>query len=224
MFLEVLGLARRQTMMVILPCLVSSGVGAMVFTGLGKWTGLEIGALSHPRPRYRRNWWRPTSSGRSRWPPWSRSGHGASSASASEQHELARTHTMAITVGAGLLTGCLAAVYALVTGHSPAEVALSGQATLATLGVDPESGRRGRWCCCCCARASPTGCAWGPSAAARCSRPSSWARLRSAGQRTRAWHRHRSRACHRYGRGCGSDRSTRDERRARRAAARGCCD
>ncbi len=47
---------------------------------------------------------------------------------------------MSITVAAGLLTGCLAAVYAMVTGHSPADVALSGQATLATLGADP-----GKW-------------------------------------------------------------------------------
>ena len=48
LLLEVLGLARRQTMLVILPCLVSSGIGALIFTGLGDWTGLGIGALSIP--------------------------------------------------------------------------------------------------------------------------------------------------------------------------------
>ena len=46
MFVEVVGLARRQAMLLLLPCLVSSGVGALVFTGLGDWTGLSIG----PRP------------------------------------------------------------------------------------------------------------------------------------------------------------------------------
>ena len=47
-FLEILGLGRRQTMLVVIPCLLSSGVGALVFTGLGRWTGLEIGALAIP--------------------------------------------------------------------------------------------------------------------------------------------------------------------------------
>ena len=48
MFLEVLGLGRRQLMLVVLPCLLSCGVGALVFTGLGGWTGFEIGALAIP--------------------------------------------------------------------------------------------------------------------------------------------------------------------------------
>ena len=44
---------------------------------------------------------------------------------------------MAATVGAGLLVGGAACAYALLTGHSPAEVALSGQATLPVLATDP---------------------------------------------------------------------------------------
>ena len=47
-FLEILGLGRRRTMLVVVPCLVASGVGALLFTGLGRWTGLEIGALAIP--------------------------------------------------------------------------------------------------------------------------------------------------------------------------------
>ena len=50
---------------------------------------------------------------------------------------LASERVLSVTVGAGLLAGCSAAVYALVTDHSSAEVALSGQATLATLATDP---------------------------------------------------------------------------------------
>ena len=139
MFLEVLGLARRQTMMVVLPCLVSSGVGAMVFTGLGEWTGLEIGALSIPNLGSAQLvavdivWAIPVAAVVAVG-TWGVFNLGQRTA------RLASTHTMAITVAAGLLTGCLAAVYAVVTGHSPADVALSGQATLATLGADP-----GKW-------------------------------------------------------------------------------
>ena len=47
-FLELLGLGRRQTLLVVLPCLVASGVGALLFTGLGQWTGLGIGVLAIP--------------------------------------------------------------------------------------------------------------------------------------------------------------------------------
>jgi hypothetical protein len=43
------GLARRQMMLLVLPCLVSNGVGALVLTGLGDWTGFGIGALSIPQ-------------------------------------------------------------------------------------------------------------------------------------------------------------------------------
>lgn len=47
-FIEVMGLARRQTLLVVLPCLLSSGIGALVFTGLGNWTGLPTGTLALP--------------------------------------------------------------------------------------------------------------------------------------------------------------------------------
>ena len=47
-FLELLGLERRRTLLVVLPCLVSSGIGALLFTGLGQWTGLGIGVLAIP--------------------------------------------------------------------------------------------------------------------------------------------------------------------------------
>ena len=44
---------------------------------------------------------------------------------------------MVATVGAGLVVGAAACAYALLTGHSPAEVALSGQRTLPVLATDP---------------------------------------------------------------------------------------
>ncbi|MGH8827451.1 MAG: chloride channel protein [Jiangellaceae bacterium] len=136
MFLEVVGLARRQTMLVVLPCLVSSGVGALVFTGLGDWTGLEIGALTIPDLEPARLvvadlvWALPVAAVVA-VATWGVFVIGRRTAS------LASSRTMATTVVVGLLAGCSAAVYAVVTGHSPAEVALSGQATLATLATHP---------------------------------------------------------------------------------------
>ncbi|WP_235921735.1 chloride channel protein [Lentzea tibetensis] len=139
MFLEVAGLARRQTMQLVLPCLVSSGVGALVFTGLGKWTGLEIDALSIPDLEPARleiadvAWAFPVAAvvAVTTW---------AIFAVGRRTARLAASRTMVITVAAGLLAGCSAALYAVITDHSPADVALSGQATLPTLATQP-----GQW-------------------------------------------------------------------------------
>jgi hypothetical protein len=32
----------------MLPSLVASGIGALILTGLGRWTGVELGTLSVP--------------------------------------------------------------------------------------------------------------------------------------------------------------------------------
>ncbi|MEV6974909.1 chloride channel protein [Kitasatospora sp. NPDC093806] len=48
MMIEAAGLGGPQLLLLILPCLLASGVGALVFTGFGHWTGLSIGALSLP--------------------------------------------------------------------------------------------------------------------------------------------------------------------------------
>lgn len=136
MFLEVVGLARRQTMLIVLPCLVASGVGALVFTGLGDWTGLEIGALAIPdlepaRLEIAGLMWALPLAAVVAVATWGIFVVGRKTAS------LASSRTMVTTVVVGLLAGCSATVYAVVTGHSSAEVALSGQATLATLATDP---------------------------------------------------------------------------------------
>ncbi|MET0448002.1 MAG: chloride channel protein [Aeromicrobium sp.] len=136
MFLEVLGLARRQLMLVVLPCLLSSGVGALLFTGLGRWTGLEVGALAIPHLEPARLaladvvWAVPLACAvaAGTWIVHVGGRRGA---------RLAETHLMATTVGAGLVAGTAACVHAMITDHSPAEVALSGQATLAALATDP---------------------------------------------------------------------------------------
>ena len=136
MFLEVVGLARRQTMLIVLPCLVASGVGALVFTGLGEWTGLEIGALAIPdldaaRLGVADVMWALPLAAVVAIATWGVFVVGRRIAS------LASSRAMVTTVVVGLLAGCCATVYAVVTGHSSAEVALSGQDTLATLATDP---------------------------------------------------------------------------------------
>jgi len=136
MFLEILGLGRRQAMLVVLPCLASSGVGALVFTGLGDWSGLETGSLAIPglAPS-------PLTLPDVLWSiplgiavavgTWAVFQLGRRTAS------WVTARTMTYTILAGVVVGGLAAVYAVTTGHSPAEVALSGQATLETLAGDP---------------------------------------------------------------------------------------
>ena len=136
MFLEILGLGRRQAMLVVLPCLASSGVGALVFTGLGSWSGLETGSLAIPGldPA-------PLTIGDVLWSipigiavafgTWAVFQLGRRTAS------WVTERTMTYTILAGIVVGGLAAVYAVTTGHSPADVALSGQVTLETLAGDP---------------------------------------------------------------------------------------
>ncbi|WP_426244820.1 chloride channel protein [Nocardioides sp. LHG3406-4] len=135
-FLEVLGLARRELMLVVLPCLLSSGVGALLFTGLGRWTGFEIGALALPGLAPTRlvaadvAWAVPLAFGVAvgTWLVY---------VAGRRTARLAESHVMGATVGAGILAGAAACAYALITDRSPVEVALSGQATLPALASDP---------------------------------------------------------------------------------------
>lgn len=129
LLLEVVGLASRSVMLVIVPCIVSSGVGALLFTGLGHWTGLPTGSLALPDV----------------------------SATTLDLADLlfvvplaaavallmhvatilgrrvaaaAMPRPILVAVGAGVLTGALAGLFALVTGRSPVEVLESGQQSL----------------------------------------------------------------------------------------------
>jgi H+/Cl- antiporter ClcA len=136
LMLEVLGLARRQAMLVVLPCLLSSGVGALVFTGMGNWTGLGIGALSLPGIEPVRlhaadvAWSVPLAIAVSvlTWPVFELGRRTAA---------LAKERVLPVTLAAALLAGGSAAVYALVTDHTADEVVLSGQATLYAIASDP---------------------------------------------------------------------------------------
>lgn len=139
LLIEVAGVGGPRLFAVMLPALLSSGVGAVVFTGLGRWTGLATGDLSlelyapFPRLDAADVLWavligaalaaalHPVLAGARRV------------ASYVSQRPLPRTVLCAL--GAAVC----AALYALATGRSPGDVASSGQATLAELAVDPHA-------------------------------------------------------------------------------------
>ncbi|MFI9111054.1 chloride channel protein [Streptomyces venezuelae] len=139
LLMEVAGAGGPRLFAVMLPALLSSGVGALVFTGFGRWTGLETGSLALRLPA-----------------PFPALDIGdvlwtipLALAVAVLLHPLLRAaRRVAAFVAAGpvartalcaLAAAACAALYALLTGRSPADVALSGQATLGQLAADPHA-------------------------------------------------------------------------------------
>lgn len=139
MVVEAAGVGGARLVALLLPCLTASATGALVFTGFGHWTGLSIGALTLPSslPRVGPDagdflWGLPlaalvavviTLARRLGWRTAAWAG---------------RDSAWRVVVCATAVGVCLAA-YALVTGRSPAEAALSGQATLDRLAGDPHA-------------------------------------------------------------------------------------
>ncbi|QDY81122.1 chloride channel protein [Streptomyces qinzhouensis] len=137
MIVEAAGLAGTQLFVLLLPCLLASGVGALVFTGFGRWTGFSTGGLSLPSVPADTTpdagdflWGVPVAvliavivlyahrigTVTARW---------------------TSLRTGPRTVACAVAVGVLIAAYALITGRSPTEAALSGQAMLGTLAADP---------------------------------------------------------------------------------------
>ncbi|MFD9339127.1 chloride channel protein [Streptomyces sp. NPDC060028] len=139
LLIEVAGVGGPQLFAVMLPALLSSGVGALVFTGLGRWTGLATGdlslGLSAPVPHLD-------------VPDvlWALAIAAALAAVLHPLPAVARrvaayvaARPLVRTVVCALGAAACAALYALLTGRSPANVASSGQATLAELAADPRA-------------------------------------------------------------------------------------
>jgi H+/Cl- antiporter ClcA len=138
LLMEVVGVGGPRLFAVILPALLASGVGAIVFSGFGHWTGFRTGSLSMSLPA----------------PPTLDTGDvvwtvligivvgaavhlllvGGRFTARLTARALHRT-TLLCALGAG---GC-AAAFAGLTRHSPAEVALSGQAALSALAAHPHA-------------------------------------------------------------------------------------
>ncbi|WP_405977519.1 chloride channel protein [Streptomyces sp. NBC_00158] len=139
LLIEVAGVGGPQLFSVMLPALLSSGVGALVFTGFGRWTGLETGSLSLtlsapvPRPDAADVLWTVP----------------LALALAVLLHPvLTAARRVAAYVTGGVLhrtvlcavaAAACAALYSLITGRTPADVASSGQTTLARLAADPQA-------------------------------------------------------------------------------------
>ncbi|MFG2133723.1 chloride channel protein [Streptomyces sp. NPDC048751] len=137
--MEVAGVGGPQLFAVMLPALLSSGVGSLVFTGFDRWTGLSTGSLtltwgvSAPR----------LDGGDVIWSVL------MAVALAVAVHAFLSTGRLAAgfvskrpvlhTALCALAAGACAAVYTAAVDRSPADVASSGQATLAQLAADPHA-------------------------------------------------------------------------------------
>lgn len=139
LLIEVAGVGGPQLFAVMLPALLSSGIGSLVFTGFGRWTGLSTGSLSldlsEPTPRL--------DAGDVFWSVLMAvaigvvlhlvMNTGRLTALFVSQRRIVRTTACALAAGA------CAAVYALITDRSPVDVASSGQSTLGQLAQNPHS-------------------------------------------------------------------------------------
>ncbi|MGW7191899.1 chloride channel protein, partial [Streptomyces sp. NPDC054838] len=139
LLIEVTGVGGPRLFAVMLPALLSSGIGSLVFTGFGRWTGLGTGKLglkvsgADPRLDAADVLWavvialgcallmRPVQFAARRVAVFVSRG------------------TVPRTALCALGAGACAALYALITGRSSAEAALSGQSTLAQLAADPHA-------------------------------------------------------------------------------------
>ncbi|WP_261989338.1 chloride channel protein [Streptomyces sp. uw30] len=137
--IEVAGVGGPRLFAVMLPALLASGIGSLVFTGFGRWTGLSTGSLSLelgvPTPRL--------DAGDVLWSVLMAVAIGFAVHLIMNSGRLAAvfvsTRTIMRTTACAVAAGACAAVYTLVTDRSPADVASSGQATLGQLAQDPHS-------------------------------------------------------------------------------------
>ncbi|MGW1541977.1 chloride channel protein [Streptomyces sp. NPDC002309] len=137
--IEMAGVGASQLFAVMLPALLSSGIGALVFTGFGRWTGLSTGSLSLPLgvpiPRL--------DAGDVLWSVVM----GVVIAAALHTVRVTGQRVAGFVAGrpvTGAVLGALAAgvcacVYTLTVGRTPADVASSGQDVLARLAEDPHA-------------------------------------------------------------------------------------
>ncbi|WP_369252008.1 chloride channel protein [Streptomyces sp. R41] len=138
LLMEVAGVGGPQLFAVMLPVLLSSGVGDLVFTGFVHWTGLQTGSLDIGLPKAPL-----LDAGDILWsllmaPAVAFLIHwvfvGGRFAAGFVSSWTVRNTTLC-ALGAA---GCIA-LYTVATGRSPSEVALSGETTLGQLAKDPHA-------------------------------------------------------------------------------------
>jgi hypothetical protein len=131
--IEAIGFGGAQLFATMLPGLVCAGVGALMFTGLGDWTGFEIQTLGlpdlpdYPRPTIADVLWSlPIGAGCALLAY-------AIRLTARRVLPVVRSRPLLLVPVAGALVGAAGGAYALITGHPPAEALFSGQQTIGTL-------------------------------------------------------------------------------------------
>nr|WP_313905451.1 chloride channel protein [Streptomyces sp. SLBN-31] len=138
LLMEVAGLGGPQLFALMLPALLASGVGDLIFTGFVRWTGLETGSLSIGLPKPP-----PLDWGDVLWVlvlapliaflvHWAFVG-GRFAA------RFVTTRTVRNTTVCALGAAVCVTLYSVTTGRSPADAALSGETTLAGLAQDPHA-------------------------------------------------------------------------------------
>ncbi|MFF4650686.1 chloride channel protein [Streptomyces sp. NPDC001380] len=139
LLIEAAGIGGPQLFALILPSLLASGVGALVFTGFGRWTGLDVGSLKLPLEAPVPH----LDTGDFLWglPLAALVAAGVAGLTTLGRRTAAWTgrRTVERTVLCAAAVGVCIAAYALATGRDPAEAALSGQSTLAVLAGDPHA-------------------------------------------------------------------------------------
>ncbi|MGW0750616.1 chloride channel protein [Streptomyces sp. NPDC002587] len=139
LLIEVAGVGGPQLFAVMLPALLSSGVGSLVFTGFGRWTGFSAPSLSVkvglPLPRLDAGdvlWSVPIAVALGFLMHLIMRGGRLTARFVAKRPVV---HTTLCALGAAVC----AAVYAFTTGRSPANVASSGQGTLSQMAADPHA-------------------------------------------------------------------------------------
>ncbi|MFJ8107225.1 chloride channel protein [Streptomyces sp. NPDC096132] len=138
LLMEVAGVGGPQLFAVMLPALLASGVGDLIFTGFVHWTGFETGSLDIGLPTPPPLDWADVLWALLIAPVLAYFVHwvfvGGRYAAGFVATRTVRNTTLC-ALGAG---GCIT-LYAVTTGRSPAEAALSGETTLGELAQDPHA-------------------------------------------------------------------------------------
>ncbi|MFF7274885.1 chloride channel protein [Streptomyces griseorubiginosus] len=138
LLMEVAGVGGPQLFAVMLPALLASGVGDLIFTGFVHWTGFETGSLDIGLPTPPPLDWADVL-----WVPVLAPALALFIHWAFVGGRFAARFVVVRTVRNTTLCALAAAVcitlYAVATGRSPAEAALSGESTLSALARDPHA-------------------------------------------------------------------------------------
>lgn len=138
LLMEVAGVGGPQLFAVMLPALLASGVGDLIFTGFVHWTGFETGSLDIGLPKPPPLDWPDVLWVLVLAPVIAFAVHGIF-VGGRFTAGFVTTRTVLHTTLCGIGVAVSVTLYAVSTGRSPAEAALSGEAALSRLAQDPHA-------------------------------------------------------------------------------------